>query len=264
MDPQSQVSVVIPAFNAGKFICETLKTIAEQTILPCEVIVVDDGSSDNTVTVVEEFSKNNPNLNMRILHEPHNGPGAARNAGVQASKGIWIAFLDSDDHWEPTKLERMAKASVQVPEANFLCHNEIHHMLNKSTQEIDYSKGYDPNRSLVDQLYICNRFSTSAVMCRRELIIKSGGFDISLPSAQDYELWIRMSENLRVLFVKEVLGSYIDRTGNISSSKYWHRYIIYHRVLYRHRDKVGKMIRYRVYLRSFFSLVYHLFCDRIK
>lgn len=258
MNPQIQVSVVIPAYNAEKFIITTLKTIAEQTILPAEVIVVDDGSSDNTCSVVEEFSKNNPNLNIHLLSEPHHGPGAARNVGVQASKSTWIAFLDSDDHWKPTKLERMTEVANQVPEANFICHNVMHHMLDNSTKVLDFSKGYEPNRSLIEQLYIRNRFSPSAVICSRSLVITCGGFDNSFPSGQDYELWLRLASNMKVVFVKDVLGIYNDRIGNITSSNSWQRFKNYHRILHLHRDKVSKMIRFKVILRSFLSFVYRI------
>ena len=253
MDPQTQVSVVIPAYNAGDFIQATLATVAAQTIMPREVIVVDDGSSDNTCAVVEAFSHANPQLRLCLLREPHRGPGASRNAGVQAASGSWIAFLDSDDLWAPQKLERMAAASRQFPEANILCHDEIHQRQYGSNRVLDYSKGYCTDRSLSEQLYIRNRFSTSAVLCRRGVILDYGGFDVTLPNGQDYELWLRMSPSLKVMFVPEVLGTYVDRSGNISSNHTWRRLMNELRILQRHRDKVDNFTYITTLTRRFLS-----------
>ncbi len=256
MDPQTQVSVVIPAYQAEGFIAATLATVAAQTILPREVIVVDDGSSDNTCAMVEAFSHDNPQLPLRLLREPHRGPGAARNAGVQAATGMWIAFLDSDDLWELTKLERVAEASRRNPEANFLCHNEMHQKLNGSVNTINYSKGYRADCSLPKQLFVRNRFSTSAVLCHRELILSCGGFDTTLANAQDYELWLRMSCSLKVSFVSEVLGTYVDRTGNITSGRAWRRFLNVARILHRHRKKVSAITYVKILTRHCLSYGY--------
>ncbi len=257
MDPQTEVSVVIPAYNAEDFIQSTLATVAAQTILPREVILIDDGSLDNTSAVVESFSGANPHIPLRLLRKPHLGPGAARNAGVQVATGSWIAFLDSDDQWEPTKLERMAAAFRQFPTANILCHNEIHQRLDGSNSVLDYSKGYRKDRSLSEQLYIRNRFSTSAILCCRDVILDYGGFDVTLSNGQDYELWLRMSPRLTVLFVAEVLGTYVDRHGNISSGHVWRRLSNGLRVLHRHRDKVDNFTYIKTLTRHILSYGYN-------
>ena len=257
MDPRTQVSVVIPAYEAADFIAATLATVATQTVLPREVFVVDDGSSYDTCAVVEAFSRDNPQLQFRLLREPHHGPGAARNAGVRAATGTWIAFLDSDDLWEPAKLERMAAASRQAPGANFLCHNEMHRRRHGSITAVDYSKGYRADRSLLEQLFVRNRFSTSAVLCRRDIILDCGGFDTTLPNAQDYELWLRMSPRLRVLFVTEVLGTYVERAGNITSGRAWRRVLNVLRVLHRHREKVGRITYMKTLARCLLAQGYH-------
>lgn len=239
LDPGRQVSVVVPAYESEQFIEATLATVAAQTRLPREVIVVDDGSTDKTCEVVEKFSSRNATLKIRLLKESHRGPGAARNSGILAAEGAWIAFLDSDDLWEPAKLERMTELAIEAPEANFLCHNEMHKKVSGETSLSNYFLKYTTFRSLTSQLYTNNIISTSTVMCPRQLILDCGSFDQTLTNAQDYELWLRMSPRLRVLCVPEVLGTYVDRRGNITSSNRWRRLLNVLRVLYRHKNKVS-------------------------
>ncbi|MDO8341568.1 MAG: glycosyltransferase [Cellvibrio sp.] len=264
IDCPNNVSVIIPVYEAASFIVGTLETVAAQTLLPLEVVIIDDGSSDNTCDVIEAFSHATPHLNIRLLREPHRGPGAARNTGVVAANGDWIAFLDSDDLWKPQKLERMAVASQSMPDANFLCHNEIHRYLDGSEHVVDYFLGYHLDRSLPEQLYKNNRFSTSAVICRKEPILSCGGFDNTFPNAQDYELWLRMSPRIKVLFVTEVLGVYVDRTGNISSGRAWRRFKNVVRVLYRHRLKVGLYTRIMTLSRLLLSHCYRRILVSVK
>jgi glycosyltransferase involved in cell wall biosynthesis len=109
---QHQVSVVIPAHNAARFLRETLVSAAEQTLAPYEIIVVDDGSTDGTAAVVLDFGPP-----ARLVRQAQRGVSAARNTGITAAEGDLIAFLDADDLWEPTKLERQVAALAAHPEA---------------------------------------------------------------------------------------------------------------------------------------------------
>ena len=222
MRKSPQVSVVIPVYQAESFIGSTLASIAVQTRLPDEVVVVDDGSTDRTVEVVRAFSLEHTELNIRLVRASHCGPGAARNRGVQMANGTWIAFLDSDDLWMPTKIEYVLKVIEQNPDSNFICHNEKTRRLNGTEQETNYIHGLALDRPLFPQIYIKNYFSTSAVVCRRDLLLVHGGFSETLSSAQDYELWMRMAPSLRIYFVSQVLGIYVHRRGNITSSN-WRR-----------------------------------------
>ena len=256
MNVTKDVSVVIPVFNAEKFIDRTLSSVALQTELPLEVIVVDDGSSDATCSVVEIFGNKNPQINLRLLRGEHGGPGHARNMGVNAAKGSWIAFLDSDDLWYPNKLLAISLAHRTSLESNILCHNELHRQLQGTESVLDYSKYFQPNVPLTQQLYKNNCLSTSAVICRRELILSCGGFDVFLSNAQDYELWIKMSPHLKIYFVKQVLGVYVDRAGNISSNRKWGKYKNVIRVLHRHRNKVKASVYLRAIIRVTASYIY--------
>lgn len=238
MNPRTEVSVVIPVFNGETHIVPTLDSVARQTVLPLEVLVVDDGSSDGTCAIVENYCAAHPDLRLRLIRAQHVGPGGARNRGIDEAKGRWVAFLDSDDLWFPGKLEEVGRCHDASPGSNFLCHNEWHRHLDGTETLLDYAAGYRQDVALSRQLYWRNRFSTSAVVCERCLLIEAGLFDTSLPSAQDYELWLRMSPQIRVLFVRQVLGVYVDRSGNITSMRHWRRYRNVLRVLNRHRPLI--------------------------
>lgn len=239
MSAMPRISVIIPAWNSAPFIAATLDSVAAQTTPPAEVVVADDGSNDETCAVVEAFEKLHPHLSLRLLRAPHLGPGAARNQAIRAATADWIAFLDSDDLWCPGKLAAITTAILAHPGANFFCHNETVRAKSGGERRTDYGGDYLPHISLERQLYRRNLFSTSAVVCRRKLVLECGGFDEELSSAQDYELWLRISPDLRPVFVPETLGTYVLRKGNISSSRYWIRLKNIVRVKYRHRDKVG-------------------------
>lgn len=246
MDPTTDISVITPVYNGGTFVRATLETVANQSIPPLEVIIIDDGSTDNTREIVQQFIENHPSLNATLLLGEHAGAGAARNIGIQKAAGSWIAFLDSDDLWDPKKLELIASAHRQMPNANFICHNEFHRDLSGQARLVNYRVGYRADESLTRQLYSRNFFSTSAVVCTRDLLTSFGGFNPSFPNAQDYELWLRMSEQINVLFVDEALGTYVERLGNITSGGVLKRLRHNLRVLFLHRHKVT----YPIFMRT--------------
>lgn len=252
---REDVTVVIPAYQAEHFLPVTLATVAAQTVLPAELIVVDDGSADGTCQTVESFASLHSELSVRLLHQRHRGPGAARNAGVRAAHTQWIAFLDSDDLWCPEKLATMLEAVRAHPEGNFFCHNETIHFLDGSTRVTHYGATYSHEEPLPRQLYRNNYFSTSAVVCRRDLVLRWNGFDETLSSAQDYELWLRMSPDIAPVFVPQVLGTYVLREGNITTSRFWTRLINMLRVKHRHRAKAGWLL-YVIGVAS--AVFYHL------
>jgi len=113
MNPNSTISVVIPAYNAERYLEQTLESVFAQTCLPLEVIVVDDGSTDGTAEIAARYP-------VRLIHQQNGGICSARNAGVRASAGTWVAFLDSDDIWFPDKLEEQTKFLQMYPEVGLV------------------------------------------------------------------------------------------------------------------------------------------------
>lgn len=240
------ISVICPTYNSSSFVLRTLESIVAQSYRPFEVIISDDGSMDDTVQTVRRFLKGYPEIQSEIIVRPHCGPGAARNAGIQHAKGEWIAFIDSDDVWLPQKLEVVAQAISKHPEVNLFCHSEEQVSRDGSRQLLDHGSRFNAQKSIDSQLYYCNLFSTSAVTCRQDLLCQSGLFDESLMSGQDYELWLRMSPWIRPYFIRDVLGYYYDRHGNISSSGDWQLWRNMIRIAVRHKDKattIGQLYR---------------------
>lgn len=236
-----KISVVCPTWNSEKHIERALRSIFYQKDKPDEVVVVDDGSTDNTVPILKEWRRRFEisGIDFLIVEETHHGPGMSRNIGIQRSSHQWIAFLDSDDYWVPEKIRTVRRVIVANPESNIVLHWERYERLSGKIQTLEHGKTYQNNVPLKRQLYRSNFFSTSAITCQRELLIRHRCFDATLPNAQDYDLWLRMSDNLRLSIIREVLGSYVEQQESITSRPYYRRYISLCRVASRHWRKGG-------------------------
>jgi len=239
-DPGSPtVSVVCPTYNSAGFAIRTLESVVAQTTPPYELIVSDDGSTDDTVAAVGRFLGRHPEIRSHLIENTHRGPGAARNAGIRLAGGEWIAFLDSDDLWLPHKLKAVSEAIREHQEANLICHSEEHVRRDGSRNLLDYGARFDAARLVGPQQYFTNLFSPSAATCRRSLLLQAGLFDESLPAWQDYDLWLRLSVWVRPVFIREVLGYYCDRPGSITAGNLWRQWHSATKIAIRHRDKVS-------------------------
>ena len=249
-----KISVICPTYNSEKYIEKTFLSVVKQTRLPDELILVDDGSTDRTIEFLEsqrELLKDK--LKIIIITGQHKGPGAARNKGIKAASSDWIAFLDSDDIWEHQKLEEIEKSISSSGGVNFICHNEIFLRKNGKKKKMEYGRKFQKNIPLFNQLFYSNMFSTSAVVCKRSLLIDDGLFDEDLLSAQDYDLWIRLSKKIKPLFLDKELGYYIERDGNITSGSLVKRLRNEIKIALKHRAEVQKRELAIRFLRIFAS-----------
>mgnify|MGYP000850478484 CR=1 FL=1 len=260
---QIKISVIIPCYNSEKFITKTLQSVLSQTIYPDEIILIDDGSTDNTAKIIESIIiKHNHKTELSLIKSKQHGPGYARNIGIKNAKYEWIAFLDSDDYWEKNKIEIIYKYIKQNKNINFLCHNEYMLTLNGVKKVSNYSKFYKKDTSLFNQIYYKNYFSTSAVVCKRKLLLDNNLFNINLMSAQDYELWIRMSDKINLFFIPEVLGNYIERKGNITSGNLYNRMINEILIANMYKQKAGLKL-FLLRLARIFSLYVYYYLRRL-
>ncbi len=188
------VSTIIPTYNRPAFLREALASVLAQTYRDSETIVVDDGSAnaarDATRQIVEEYvrARSRP---IRYLFQPHRGVSAARNRGVAASRGELLAFLDSDDVWQPEKLAHQVAFFEAQPTAQ-ICQTQetwIRHGVRVNPRNTHRKPHGD---IFVQSLAHC-LVSPSAVMLRRALFERTGGFDEQLPACEDYDLWLRIS-----------------------------------------------------------------------
>ena len=200
------VDVLIPVRNRARFIAKCLESVRAQTLQPNSVIVVDDGSTDDTPEILDEFAERWSKL--RIIRSVPRGVSHARNLGLAASDAPFIAFLDSDDIWLPEKLER--QMSLFLPDrpqlgfvhCDFIQIDELGRPL--SDAPIPPSKRGDVFQAMVENLYHISG-SASAVVARRELVRQAGGFDETLLCGEDQDLWQKLARVSHVDYVPATL-----------------------------------------------------------
>ncbi len=218
MRSKSKISVVTPCYNCEKYLADTLNSVFRQTVLPYEIVLVDDGSTDGTVDLIENLIGEHSEICIRLVKQKNSGPGAARNAGIQAAKGDWIAFLDSDDIWRKKKIERVLEAIALNQDAIMIANDICEIYEDGRRQEVFLHTYYNPEESAFVQLYHGCFLSTSSVCVKKEILEKVGGFDITLRSAQDYDLWLRVSQEGDIVFIPEIFEEYRIRSGSVSGN----------------------------------------------
>lgn len=214
MAPTPLFSVVVPMLNAEKFVRRSLDSIDTQTFRDWELVVVDNGSADQSLETVRDWAEERRDIRFACLVEPLRGPGAARNTGIRATTGTWISFLDADDRWYPTKLQTVAKVIADDPVYDLICHDELAVAPNGVSRTLEYHKWYHPETPLFPQVYERNFLSPSAVVVKRASLLQAGLFDTSLLCCEDHDLWIRLARFVKPRFIQEVLGEYIEREGS--------------------------------------------------
>jgi glycosyltransferase involved in cell wall biosynthesis len=195
------VSVVIPVFNGASTVSRAIESALSQTVPPLEVIVVDDGSQDDSATVANRFP-------VKFASQANAGPAAARNHGARISQGQWLAFLDADDAWLPHKTER------QLPLTDDPFIGVIHCYVQR-----DYRFGNPPEVVSFDRLWWRNCVATSSTLVRRSAFEELSGFDMdpAIISVEDYNLWLRMAaRGWRIVTVPELLCKYTPTSGSLT------------------------------------------------
>lgn len=212
-----KISVVIAAYNHGKYIDKAIRSVLDQTFGDFEIIVLDDGSTDNTREVVASFS----DKRIRYYYQANSGlPACGRNKGMSLSTGAYISLLDGDDFWYREKLLKSKQALDDMPEIGLVCHNEAIVHNDKILRQTSYGPYKD---DMYEQLLFGgNCLHSSAVTLRREIFFKDGfkfSEDKRLFTIEDYEYWMRLSKKYSFYFLPDVLGCYrVTETGAFLSS----------------------------------------------
>lgn len=196
----STVSVIMPAYKAAATISKALQSIRDQTIPVDEVIVVDDGSPDETAALVaRDFPE------VRLLRQANGGPAVARNNGAKAATGDWLAFLDADDTWLTDKLERQLPAT-RDPKVSLVAGRVVGRV----------DTHFDPNPDF-DALWNLNTIATSSVLVRRAAFVAAGGMASHLPPCEDYNLWMRLAgSGWRIVVVDAPVVIYSPTDGSLT------------------------------------------------
>ena len=207
-----KISVVIPTYNRIALVERAIDSVLRQSIKPFDIIVVDDGSDDGTSEMIKKKYRS-----INLVQQQNSGVSAARNNGIKHAKGDWISLLDSDDEWTEKKLENQANRLIKNPDYHF-CH----------TNEIWIRNGVRVNQKKRHQKYggyifdkcldIC-RISPSSTLFKKNILEHVGWFDTQLPVCEDYDLWLRITADYKILFVDEpLIIKYGGHTDQLSQS----------------------------------------------
>ncbi len=194
----TNISVVIPTFNRKNRVIQAIESVCNQTHPPSQVVVVDDGSTDDTAQMIQ-----NSYPEITLLEQCNRGVSAARNAGIAVAKGDWIAFLDSDDRWLPEKLARQV-AELKRCEGVQLCHCDeiwIRNGRRVNPRNVHKKRGGHIFEHCLPRCCI----SPSATLMRRGLFSELGEFDETLPACEDYDYWLRLCTHYPVHYIDEPL-----------------------------------------------------------
>jgi len=221
LNERPAVSVVIPAYNAASFIERTLDSVLAQTFEDYEIVVVDDGSTDGTRTVVDRYIADRK-LRGMCLTQPNKRIAAARNAGMRAARAPIIALLDHDDIWLPEKLAKTMKAFAEHPEAGLVGHHIV--MVRAGRQMRIFRKGPAGERMYERLLLEGNAVSPSAASFKKDLALSIGGFreEERFNTVEDYDFWLRLSKVCLFYFIDEVLSQYTVVDGGASRKIEYH------------------------------------------
>ncbi|KPJ93918.1 MAG: glycosyl transferase [Gammaproteobacteria bacterium SG8_11] len=208
------VSVIVPTYNRKSLLERAVRSVLAQTVQPQEIIVVDDGSTDDTVAMLQNFDSE-----IIYHYQSNQGVSKARNSGISLARSPWIAFLDSDDEWLADKLQRQWEA-LQRHADFLLCHTEeIWIRRGKRVNPMNKHQKY--GGYIYDKCLPLCAISPSSVMMHRQLFEQVGLFDESLPACEDYDMWLRVCNAHPVLFIDTPLIVKYGGHDDQLSRRYW-------------------------------------------
>jgi len=211
MSVTAAIAVVIPVYNGETFLVRALESVFAQTLLPTEVFVMDDGSTDGTLALLGERYAGR----VTVLRQDHKGPSVARNAGIRAATAEFVALLDADDWWQPEKLERQAGALLANPAASASYTGLQMH--DEDTGEVWY-QAPTPQALIADRLRTCNPgLIPSCMMMRRSALIAIGGFHEIRHGCEDWVFAKDLSDVGPLLPIDEPLTNYRANSTGLSS-----------------------------------------------
>ncbi len=210
------VSVVIPTWNRSRVITKAIQSVLLQKKIDWELIIVDDGSTDDTLDVIQDFIKDN---RISYIYLDHSGVSRARNKGVEVSKGKWISFLDSDDEWKKDKLFKQYQA---IKFSQFVW-NQTKEIWIRNGLFVNQPKLTQKKAGCIFNLCLDRCMVTpSSVMIKKSIFEKMGGFDEKYQTCEDYELWLRFSSQFEIGLIEENLlirhGGHADQLSTLYPS----------------------------------------------
>lgn len=220
--PQDQrsplVSVITPAYNAARYLQHTLESAIRQTFTDFELLVVDDGSTDQTLQIAEGYAARDGRI--RVVHQPNRGIAAARNAALALAHGEFLALLDSDDVWFPYHLEEQLKVLRQRPELGVLSANALNFGGPRHGLPLLSARYLDIRRVSLRQLVETEDLMSIQAVFRRDVVAAIGGFDENLRRSEDYDFWLRAAlAGFGIGINPRPLGLYRRRPDSLSAAE---------------------------------------------
>lgn len=214
----ASVDVIIPAFNAAKYLPKAIESVISQTFSDWQILLVDDGSTDNTAEAVSPFLERlGPKI--KYIRQDNGGLPAARNAAIRASRGEFIALLDADDIWLPCRLEESVKVLLERPQAGL-----AYGLITNIDPEDRIGSTWVGNLKNVEghiapQIYMRTvELPCPTITFRRQCIDEVGGFDESMRATEDRDLWLRIALKHEVAFIPKVLAYYRRSPDSMSAN----------------------------------------------
>jgi glycosyltransferase involved in cell wall biosynthesis len=198
---ETMISVIIPTYNRSLFLERAVRSVIHQTLPPWELVIVDDGSTDNTRMKVAELVRESP-IPIHYIHQNNKGAAAARNRGIQAARGDTLSFLDSDDCYVP---EKLARQYAYMGGSSFRVSHTRETWYRRGTLLNQKRKHQPPHGDIFQASLRMCMIGMSTVMIRREIFEAHGLFDESLPCCEDYDYWLRVGATEHFLLVDEPL-----------------------------------------------------------
>ena len=203
----SRFSIIVPLYNKAPYVRKALESVVAQTYRDFELIIVDDGSTDSSGAICEDYLSRLSTLNSRLIRQANSGVAAARNNGVKASHGEYVCFLDADDWWEPTFLEEMDKLIKEYPDAGLYATNYVYYKPGKTHVALNLSQGYiNYPETYAKNLVMPVTSITSCIP--RKVFDEMGGFPLEIKLGEDFLLWAKTALHYKVAFCEKPLAYY--------------------------------------------------------
>jgi len=214
MSDTPTVSIITPTYNRAKFIKDAIDSVLDQSFSDWELLIVDDGSTDNTSELLTAYEGD---TRIYYIKQPNRGQSIARNVALSRARGKYIGFLDSDDTWYPDKLERQCAFLEAHPEVHIVHGDEA--IIDEQGRETTRKNMRRYSGRITPYLLEDNSVSITTTLVRRECFESMGGFDSRYGVADDYDLWLRFSVCYRFHYQATLVANYRVMTDQISSDK---------------------------------------------
>lgn len=202
-----EISVIIPTFNRAQFVLKAIKSVQKQSIHVKQIIVIDDGSTDNTKDLLK-------NENITYIYQKNGGVSSARNKGIKEAKYGWIAFLDSDDIWHEDKIKEHVSLHVNNPNLLASYTDEKWIRNGKTIKLKAHQQKVEP--TFLNSLSLC-KIGTSTFFCHKKIFEDIGLFDKNLAACEDYDLWLRILLKYDIKLInKQLITKYAGHTNQLS------------------------------------------------